>query len=100
MYIENDELFTFTKIGKRKRFFRGTLANFCKSKKCIIFNVDYRPGYKKSKFDMTLIRHSLFKINKILKKVHMLLETLFAPVFGVIFVSTRFLDRQRFFSTL
>ena len=48
-------------IARRKRFFRGTLANFCKSKKCIIFNVDYRPGLKKSKFDMTLIGHSPFK---------------------------------------
>ena len=37
-------------ITRRKRFFRGTLANFCTSKKCIIFNVDYRPGSKKSKF--------------------------------------------------
>ena len=34
--------------------FRGTLANFCKSKKCIIF---------KLKFDMTLIGHSPFKTN-------------------------------------
>ena len=48
-------------IARRKRFFRGTLANFCKSKKIIIFNVDYRPGSKKSKFDMTLIRHCPFK---------------------------------------
>jgi hypothetical protein len=45
----------------RKWFFRGNLANFCKSKKCIIVNVDYRPGLKKSKFDMTLIGHSPFK---------------------------------------
>ena len=45
-------------IANRKRFFRGTLANFCKSKKFITFNVDYRPGSKKSKFDMTLIRQS------------------------------------------
>ena len=51
-------------IARRKRFFRGTLANFCKSKKCIIFNVDYRPGLKKSKFDMTLIGHSPFKKEK------------------------------------
>ena len=29
----------------------------------MIFNVDYRPGSKKSKFDMTLIRHSSFKLN-------------------------------------
>ena len=49
-------------IARRKRFFRGTLANFCKSKKCIIFNEDYRPGLKKSKFDMTLIGHSPFKV--------------------------------------
>ena len=49
-------------IARRKQFFRGTLANFCKSKKCIIFYVHYRPGLKKSKFDMTLIRHSPFKI--------------------------------------
>ena len=33
--------------------FRGTIAKFCKSKKCIIFNVHYRPRSKKSKFDMT-----------------------------------------------
>ena len=45
----------------RKRCFRGTLANFYKSKKWIFFNVDYRPGSKKSKFDMILIRHSPFK---------------------------------------
>ena len=49
-------------IARRKRFFRGTLANFCKSKKCIIFNVDYRLGLKKSKFDMTLMGHSPFKL--------------------------------------
>ena len=47
---------------------RSVLANtinnyFCKSKKCIIFNVYYRPGSKKSKFDMTLIRHSPFKLH-------------------------------------
>ena len=42
----------------RKQSFKGTQGNFCKSKKCIIFNVNYRPGSKKSKFDMTLIRHS------------------------------------------
>ena len=54
MYVENYALFTFT----------FTLANFCKSKKCIILSVDYRPGSKKSKkFDMTLIRHTPF--NKI-----------------------------------
>ena len=35
--------------------FKSTLANFCKSKKCIIFNVDYRPGSKMSTFYMTLI---------------------------------------------
>ena len=33
----------------------------CKSKKCIIFNLYYRPGSKKSKFDMTLISNSVFK---------------------------------------
>ena len=49
-------------IAKRKRFFRGTLANFCKIKKCIIFKVEYRSGSKMSKFDMTLIRHHLFSI--------------------------------------
>ena len=48
-------------IARRKRFFRGTLANFCKSKKINIFNVDHCPGLKKSKFDMTLIGHSPFK---------------------------------------
>ena len=51
-------------IARRKRFFRGTVANFCKSKKCIIFNVNYRPGLKKSTFDMTLIGHSPFKEHK------------------------------------
>ena len=30
----------------------------------INFNVDYRPGSKKSKFDMTLIRHSPFNVAK------------------------------------
>ena len=48
-------------IARRKRFFRGTLANFYECKKCIIFNVDFRPVSKKSKVDMTLIRHSPFK---------------------------------------
>ena len=52
-------------IARRKRFFRDTLANFCKSKKCIIFNVDHRPGLKKSKFDMILIGHSPFKVPRI-----------------------------------
>ena len=47
------------------RFFRGTLANFCKSKKCVIFNVDYHPGSKKLKFDTTLIRHSPFNISQL-----------------------------------
>ena len=42
-------------MHQRNRFFRGTLANFCKSKKCIIFNVDYCPGSKKSHFDMTTL---------------------------------------------
>ena len=51
-------------ITRRKRFFRGTLSNFCKIKKGILFNVDYRPGSKKSKFDTTLIRHSPFKIKR------------------------------------
>ena len=39
----------------------STLANFCKSKKCITFNVCYHQGSKKLKFDMNLIRHSPFK---------------------------------------
>ena len=30
------------KISANDRFLRGTLANFCKSKKCIIFNIDSR----------------------------------------------------------
>ena len=34
----------------RKRFFRDTLSNFCKSKKCIISNAEYRPWSEKSKF--------------------------------------------------
>ena len=46
-----------------ERCFRGTLANFFKSKKCIIFNGDYRTGFKKSKFEMTLIRQSPFNMN-------------------------------------
>jgi hypothetical protein len=50
-------------IARLKQFFRGTLANFCKSKKCIIYNVDYRPGSKKSKFDMTLIKLRPFKVH-------------------------------------
>ena len=61
-------------IARRKQCFRGTLANFYKCKKWIIFNVDYRPGSKKSKFDMILIRHSP------LKKVFM---TLFAQIRSV-----------------
>ena len=35
--------------------------DFYDSKKCIISNVHYRPGSKRSKFDMTLNRHSPFK---------------------------------------
>ena len=50
-----------TIIARRKRFFRGTLANLCNSEKCIIFNVDYHLWSKKSKVDITLIRHSSFK---------------------------------------
>ena len=42
--------------------FPFTLANFCKSKKYIIFNLDYRPESKKSKFELTLIRHSPFNV--------------------------------------
>ena len=57
-------IIAFTGNDNRKQFFRGTLANFYKSKKCVIFNIDYRPGSKKSKFDMTLIRHSPFKCIK------------------------------------
>jgi hypothetical protein len=34
----------------------------------INFNVDYCPGLKKSKFDMTLIGHSHFKFKKRVKK--------------------------------
>ena len=49
-----------TIIARQKRFFRCTLANLFRSKKCIIFNVYYRPWSKKSKFEMTLIRHSSF----------------------------------------
>ena len=48
-------------MHKRQRFFRSTLAKFCKSKQCIIFNVDYRSGFKKSKFDIPLINYSPFK---------------------------------------
>ena len=53
-----------TIIAWRKRIFRGTLSIFCKSKRCIIFNVYYLPGSKKSKFGMTLIIHSPFKTCK------------------------------------
>ena len=56
-----------TIIVRQKQFLRGTLANFCKSKKCIIFNVHYCLVSKKSKFDMTLIRHSPF--NGLLKVI-------------------------------
>ena len=38
-----------------------------KSKWCIIFKVNYHLGSKKSKFDMTLIRHSPFKGSKLYK---------------------------------
>ena len=48
-------------IARHKRFFRCILAHIWKSKKCIIFNVDYRLGSKNSKFDMTLIRQSPFE---------------------------------------
>ena len=44
-----------------QRFFKTTLAKFCKSKKCIIFNIDKRPGSKKSKFKMTLLSDSPFE---------------------------------------
>ena len=39
---------------------KGT-ANFCIIKKCFIFNVNYCPGSKKSKLDMTLFSDSPFK---------------------------------------
>ena len=51
------------KIARRKLFFRDTLANLCKIKNCIISNVDYRPGSKKSKFDMTLISKVLLGVS-------------------------------------
>ena len=53
---------SITRTSLCTRFFKSSLAFFCKSKKCIIFNVDYCPGSKKSKFDMTLIIDSLFNI--------------------------------------
>ena len=34
------------------------ISLFCKCKKCIILNVDYRLGSKKSKFNITLISDS------------------------------------------
>ena len=49
-----------TLIARQKLFFTCTHANFFKSKKFIIFNVDYSPGSKKPKFEMTLIKHSPF----------------------------------------
>ena len=48
-------------MHQRQRFFKGTVAIFCKSKKCILSNVDYRSGSKKSKFVITLISDSPFK---------------------------------------
>ena len=39
-----------------------SLVNFEKVKKCIISNVDYRTGSKKSKFDMTLISDIPFNV--------------------------------------
>ena len=47
-------------IISRKHFFSGYLDKFCKIKMCIISNVDYCPGSKKSKFDMTLLSASPF----------------------------------------
>ena len=49
-----------TIIARRKRFLRSTQANFRKSKKFIISNVEYRQESKKSKFDMNLISDSPF----------------------------------------
>ena len=53
-----------TIIARQKLFLRGTLANFCKSNKCIIFIVDYRSESKKSKFDITLNRNSPLTVKK------------------------------------
>ena len=49
-----------TIIASRKRFL-GTLAIFCKSNKCIISNVDYRPGSKLYKFTAPHSATVLFK---------------------------------------
>ena len=57
-YIHITHIVLYT---SEKKNFRGNLANFRKSKEFIIFHIHYRPGSKKSKFDMTLIRHSPFK---------------------------------------
>jgi len=65
IYDLNRRIYTYYMhcfIHKRKRFLEALWLIFCKSKKFIIFNIHYRPGSKKSKFDMTLIRHSPYTI--------------------------------------
>ena len=42
-------------------FLEALYPIFCKSKKCIISNIDYRPGSKKYELDMTLTSDSPFK---------------------------------------
>ena len=63
--------------------FRGTLSNFCKSKKCIILNVHYHPGSKKSKFDMTLNRHSPFKLQFMYENKNNLLPRSFNNLWNI-----------------
>ena len=54
--------FTGNNNCKLENFFRNAEANFCKIKKCKIFNIEECLRSKKSKFDMILIRHSPFTI--------------------------------------
>ena len=51
IYAEKDALIILTKMAR----------TLLKSKKCIISNVDYLPGSKKSNLNMTLINDSSFK---------------------------------------
>ena len=65
LFLWNAETLKYNRIY-RKVFFRGTLAIFCKRKKCIISNIDnHLPGSKKSKYYMTIISDST--LNNILK---------------------------------
>ena len=50
MKCENIKIYLHLPVticARWKHFFRGTIANFCKNKMCIISNVDYCPGSKK-----------------------------------------------------